>query len=207
MKTKTTAPVPSPTKAVSDGETQSKLDRIERFKLRICNNKPARFKKDERTQSIIPDGDRIENELGLREAFGTAQGDFAAQMLQQAAATHREGGPNALNTTIAAASGIKPQDELEGMLAAQMIGVHNLSMEFLERAAKLDNPELVTQNVERATKLLRTFTAQVEALNRYRGKGQQKMTVEHVHVHEGGQAFVGVVDRPASSGLKEGGES
>src|SRR5690242_18263867 len=36
-----------------------------------------------------------------------------------------------------------------------------------------------------AVKLLRTFTAQVEALQRYRGKGQQKVTVEHVHVHAG----------------------
>ena len=30
-------------------------------------------------------------------------------------------------------------------------------------------------------------------LNRHRGKGQQKVTVEHVHVHEGGQAIVGEV--------------
>jgi hypothetical protein len=34
---------------------------------------------------------------------------------------------------------------------------------------------------------------QVEALNRHRGKGQQKVTVEHVHVHKGGQAIVGAV--------------
>jgi hypothetical protein len=33
------------------------------------------------------------------------------------------------------------------------------------------------------------------ALNRHRGKGgQQKVTVEHVHVHAGGQAVVGVVE-------------
>ncbi len=42
-------------------------------------------------------------------------------------------------------------------------------------------------------KLLRTFAAQVEALQRHRGKGQQKVTVEHVHVHAGGQAIVGSV--------------
>jgi multidrug efflux pump len=29
-----------------------------------------------------------------------------------------------------------------------------------------------------------------------RGKGQQKVTVEHVHVHSGGQAVVGTVERP-----------
>lgn len=33
-------------------------------------------------------------------------------------------------------------------------------------------------------------------LNRHRGKGQQKVTVEHVHVHSGGQAVVGVVETP-----------
>ena len=34
----------------------------------------------------------------------------------------------------------------------------------------------------------------LEALNRHRGKGHQKVTVEHVHVHQGGQAIVGSVE-------------
>jgi hypothetical protein len=34
---------------------------------------------------------------------------------------------------------------------------------------------------------------QIGALQRYRGTGQQKITVEHVHVHSGGQAIVGAV--------------
>ena len=34
------------------------------------------------------------------------------------------------------------------------------------------------------------------ALNRHCGKGQQKVTVEHVHVHAGGQAVVGLVETP-----------
>src|SRR5215467_9650868 len=33
-------------------------------------------------------------------------------------------------------------------------------------------------------------------LNRHRGKGQQKVTVEHVHMHAGGQAVVGTVETP-----------
>jgi hypothetical protein len=36
----------------------------------------------------------------------------------------------------------------------------------------------------------------LDALNRYRGKGQQKVTVEHVHVHAGGQAVVGTIQTP-----------
>jgi hypothetical protein len=42
-------------------------------------------------------------------------------------------------------------------------------------------------------KLARTFTTQMEALKRYRGTGEQKMVVEHVHVHQGGQAIVGQI--------------
>jgi hypothetical protein len=36
----------------------------------------------------------------------------------------------------------------------------------------------------------------LDTLNRRRGKGQQKITVEHVHVHSGGQAVVGIVEAP-----------
>jgi hypothetical protein len=43
-------------------------------------------------------------------------------------------------------------------------------------------------------KLSRTYATLLDALNRHRGKGQQKVTVEHVHVHSGGQAVVGVVE-------------
>jgi hypothetical protein len=50
-----------------------------------------------------------------------------------------------------------------------------------------------------AVKLLRTFTAQTEALQRYRGKGQQKVIVKHVHVHTGAQAIVGSVSQAGSA--------
>src|SRR5215217_8219392 len=50
------------------------------------------------------------------------------------------------------------------------------------------------ENLAQANKLSRTYAALLEALNRHRGKGQQKVTVEHVHVHEGGQAIVGHVE-------------
>ena len=57
---------------------------------------------------------------------------------------------------------------------------------------------------ERAfNKLARTFTTQVEALKRHRTGGQQKVTVEHVHVHEGGQAIVGHVEHSAEGGTKK----
>jgi hypothetical protein len=63
--------------------------------------------------------------------------------------------------------------------------------------------KLRRENLNQANKLSRTYAALLEALNRHRDKGQQKVTVEHVHVHAGGQAVVGVVG--ASTGQGPGG--
>ena len=54
-----------------------------------------------------------------------------------------------------------------------------------------------------ANKLSRTYAMLLEALNRHRGKGQQKVTVEHVHVHAGGQAIVGNISAPGGSAKLE----
>jgi hypothetical protein len=56
---------------------------------------------------------------------------------------------------------------------------------------------------ERAmNKLMRTFTSQMEALRKHRNGGNQKVVVEHVHVHNGGQAIVGNVSHGGRS-MKE----
>jgi hypothetical protein len=82
------------------------------------------------------------------------------------------------------------------MLAAQMTAVHNMAMEMPNRAMKSGQPvDAVDRNVNRVTTLMRTFTTQIEALNKYRTKGQQKITVQHVNVEKGGQAIVGDVNQ------------
>jgi hypothetical protein len=88
--------------------------------------------------------------------------------------------------------GIKPGDELEGLIAAQLIAAHNAAMECYRRAMLGEQTfEGRRENLSQANKLSRTYAVLLNALNRHRGKGQQKVTVEHVHVHEGGQAIVG----------------
>ncbi len=100
--------------------------------------------------------------------------------------------------------GIKPQDEIEGMIAAQIVACHNASMECYRRAMLPDNSfDMRHGNLNSANKLSRTFAALVEGLNRHRGKGQQKVTVEHVHVHEGGQAIVGNVETPGGGFVRK----
>lgn len=102
-------------------------------------------------------------------------------------------------SAVAALSGIAPQDEIEGMLAAQLVATHNGAMECL-RLAIISGQLLpaIDQALNQANKLCRTFATLLDALNRYRGKGQQKVTVEHVHVQPGGQAVVGVIEGEGS---------
>jgi len=102
-----------------------------------------------------------------------------------------------LAATTAAMIGIRPKDELEGMMAAQLIAAHNAAMECYRRAMIGEQTfEGRRENLAQANKLSRTYATLLEALNRHRGKGQQKVTVEHVHVHAGAQAVVGMVEAP-----------
>ena len=96
---------------------------------------------------------------------------------------------------IGALVGISPRDELEGMLAAQLIAAHNAAMECYRRAMIPEQSfEGRREALTQANKLSRTYATLLEALNRHRGKGEQKVRVEHVHVHSGGQAIVGAVE-------------
>jgi hypothetical protein len=91
-------------------------------------------------------------------------------------------------------AGIAPRDELEGMLAAQMIGIHSAAMEAMRRAMLAEQTFAGRQeSLNQANKLSRTYTMLLDALNRHRGKGQQLVRVERVTVNEGGQAIVGVI--------------
>lgn len=102
-----------------------------------------------------------------------------------------------IDATVAALEGIAPRDELEGMMAAQLIASHNAAMECYRRAMLGEQTfEGRHESLNQANKLSRTWATLLEALNRHRGKGQQKVTVEHVHVHAGGQAMVGMVETP-----------
>jgi hypothetical protein len=95
---------------------------------------------------------------------------------------------------IAAMIGVKPVDELEGMLAAQLVATHSAAMECYRRAMIGEQTfEGRDNNLKHAAKLSRAYAELLGALDKHRGKGQQKVTVEHVHVYQGGQAIVGSV--------------
>ena len=98
-------------------------------------------------------------------------------------------------TALGTLTEIGPKGALEGLLAVQLMGVHNAALMFLRNAtADGQDIEVRDANVLRAVRLMRLFIEQLEAMARLKGKTrEQKVTVEHVHVYEGGQAIVGAV--------------
>ena len=149
--------------------------------------KPLLAVKDD---NIVTAGDR------LHKAFGSKNDVFIEGLVSQIVNIGSQGAkPDEKGMAFVASmiAGIQPRDEAEAMLAAQMAAVHNASMTFARRLAHVTTIQQQDAAERAFNKLCRTFTAQLEALKRYRTGGQHKMTVEHVHVHPGGQAIVGDV--------------
>jgi hypothetical protein len=146
----------------------------------------------------------------IKDAFGTTSRDFAQRAMSQTleALLSPEGTlpTGTTNAVLAAVDGVRPNDEIEAMLAGQMTVTHTLAMKFLGRANRAEHLEQLDASGALAVKLLRTFTAQVEALAKLRRGGEQTVRVEHVHIHAGGQAVVGNVSHRGGGGENETGE-
>jgi hypothetical protein len=126
--------------------------------------------------------------MALQQVFGTVSLDFAALMLGElsdAATIDRDTvDEKTANGILGALHGINPQDEVEAMLASQMVATHLAAMRCLRRAqAPGQTFEGRDMNLRHATKLSRTYTMQVESLKRYRSKGEQRVVVQHQHVN------------------------
>ena len=143
---------------------------------------------------------KIERTAPLRLISGSDGEDFSNILVSQVVNSlwlkHSDSEERArqIDAAITAMVGAKPRDELEGMLIAQLIASHNAAMECYRRAMLAEQSfEARRENLNQAHKLSRTYAALTDALDRHRGKGQQRITVEHVNVHAGGQAIVGAV--------------
>jgi hypothetical protein len=149
-----------------------------------------------RTEVDHPDS--VIGTAALMRALGTTDFDFYSGLLSQLlnASKEREASESGTNFMLSVIKGIDPRDQTEAMLAAQMAAVHMASMTFARRLAHVETIQQQDSASNAFNKLTRTFAAQMSALKEYRSKGEQKMTVQHVHVAGGGQAIVGNVNAP-----------
>lgn len=90
---------------------------------------------------------------------------------------------------------IAPQNGPEAMLALQMLAAHSAAMQCFSRAM-IPNQFVAPFDtyLRNGAKLMAAFRHHMETLNKMRGTGHQKVTVEHVNVAPGGQAIVGSVE-------------
>lgn len=138
----------------------------------------------------------------MMEAFGVTESQLLMGLLKDLtglAQKDKSVDPDTMNYAVAIVRGIDPQDPTEALIASQMAAIHMSMMRFANLVATLpanssNNSQL--EAYERSmNRLARTFAAQVEALKRYRSKGEQRVIVERVTVEKGGQAIVGNVGR------------
>jgi hypothetical protein len=135
----------------------------------------------------------------LAEALGSTSDDFVDGLIAQlinATSPGQQLSESNLNFALSVIKNIRPNDQVEAMLAAQMVAVHMATMRLARQLAHVDNLPQLDSNERAFNKLARTYTTQMEALKRYRTGGEQKVTVQHVSVNDGGQAIVGNVVQP-----------
>jgi hypothetical protein len=142
----------------------------------------------------------------LSEVTGSTSVDFGVALVGSTADAmgisdrkSKEALRKTMELAMASLQGLKPRDEAEGMLAAQMVASHNAAMDCMRRAALPgQTSQARDMHFKHAAKMMSLYERQLAALDKRRGAGQQKITVEHVTVQAGGQAIVGNVTSEAA---------
>ncbi len=88
--------------------------------------------------------------------------------------------------------GMAPKDIVESQLCSRLLILNSRANHYMSLATTAEYQKVIDLNINRATKLMRLHNETLEALNRYRRKGEQRVKVVHqyVQVNEGGQAVV-----------------
>ncbi len=130
---------------------------------------------NEHGQSIAIDHpDRSLGELLLMEALGTTNPAFSNAILKQlatAASDGRQVDEQGLRFLLAVITDIKPKDQIMAMLAAQAAVIH---LAVMTVAAQFLTYGSTSQQASDLSKLVRTFTVQVDALQRYGCAAEQQ---------------------------------
>ena len=137
----------------------------------------------------------------LGEAFGTRSKAVITLFLRQLEALCSEDqwdeeskqwrlDENEFSAALAMVNAIKPKNEMEAALAAQMVSVHLMQMKCAARAIRFEHDD---KTATVAAKLARTFVMQMQALQALRGRSKtvrqsikvRKELHQHVHYHRG----------------------
>lgn len=85
---------------------------------------------------------------------------------------------------------IQAGNSLEKMLAHQLAALHHASMRYLGKAALEQDQIHEVRMVNLSIRSMETFQKGLLTLKRLRGTGEQRITIQHVNVNDGGQAVI-----------------
>ncbi len=168
-------------------------NRLEKpMKLNAVDNPESGEKKSKFT---LADGTAVNSEsmerfiTAFKQATGTDDADFATAILWHLSKGLPDSTFEQRFTCMASLlPTFRPQDETEALLAGQFIALQASAMECLRQGHFQDGFYHTERYVNLATKLFNAATQTMQALTKYRAKGQQ--TVQVIHVHNEGQAIV-----------------
>ena len=134
----------------------------------------------------------------MQNLLGTNSTDFVNEIVRQTIGILNVGSFTNkeinVNSILAVINGLGCEDEVEAIIGTHISWLNVLILDCIRRGYSTDNTfEGRDANINRACKLLRAFSSQMDTLNKYRNRGNQKMTVEHVNINEGGQAVFGSI--------------
>jgi hypothetical protein len=134
------------------------------------------------------------------KSFGSQDPDFVFELIRQVANTtpnSRFPDEQGIKFMMSVISGLKPRDQTEAMIGAQMAAVYSAMMTAANRLAHAETLAEMDSAERAVNKLGRTFAALVETVNRYRNGGEQNVMVQHLSIAESGPAIVANLARSA----------
>lgn len=96
---------------------------------------------------------------------------------------------------------IQAGNSLEKMLAHQLAALHHVSMRYMGKAAMEQDRIHEVRMMNLSIRSMETFQKGLMTLKSLRSKGEQRITVQHVSVNDGGQAVISQ-GQPGGMGLK-----
>ena len=129
----------------------------------------------------------------LKYLTATSDHDLASEIMHRGwiAMPSTTSEENKKNCVLQALAEYSPRDPIEARLCLQANALYSQGMSYLARAEINDMIHQCDFYMKNAIKLLRLHNETIEALNKHRRGGEQRVVVQHVNVNDGGRAIVG----------------
>jgi hypothetical protein len=180
-----------------------------------ADNAPGNRKPPVRVRKPQPGNDRCvaptpnleAHRARLRQAFGDTMSDeFVDVMLGKLVealrpSPHDHLDEATLNAGLAILTSMKPETELDALLAVQIIATGFSGLRFLRQAHRHMDETFIDVYGGFAIKLLRLQADLIRTFDQHRRGNRQIVEVSHVHIHSGAQGVVGIVNADRGEGV------